>query len=67
MLSHYTPYRDTASPDAPNPRMYGCIGDVGETWFQRNGSVYQLSVAAADRELQDAWLRDIAEHLTFPN
>jgi hypothetical protein len=27
--------------------------------------VFQLSVSAPDRELQDAWLREIAEHLTF--
>jgi hypothetical protein len=41
------------------------LGDVGETWFARNGYLYELSVVAPDRELQDAWLRDIATHLTF--
>jgi hypothetical protein len=39
-------------------------GDVGETWFTRNGHVFQLSVVAPDRELQDAWLRDLTAHLS---
>jgi len=43
------------------------LGDVGETWFCKDGHVFQLSVSAPDRELQDAWVRDIAAHLTFPN
>lgn len=41
------------------------LGAVGETWFQRNGSLFQLSVLAPDRELQDAWLREMASTLTF--
>jgi len=41
------------------------LGDIGETWFRKDGHVYQLSVSAPDRELQDAWLRDIAATLTF--
>ena len=41
------------------------LGDVGEVWFTRNGSLYELSVVAPGRELQDAWLRDLAAHLTF--
>jgi hypothetical protein len=40
------------------------LGDVGETWFTRNGHVFQLSVVAPDRELQDAWLRDLTAHLS---
>jgi len=43
------------------------LGDVGETWFCKDGHVFQLSVSAPDRELQDAWVRDLAAHLTFPN
>lgn len=39
------------------------LGDVSETWFQRNGQVFQLSVVAPDRELQDAWLRNLTAHL----
>jgi hypothetical protein len=41
------------------------LGDVGETWFRRDGHIYQLSVTAPDRELQDAWLRELASTLTF--
>ena len=41
------------------------LGDVGETWFRRAGYLFQLSVVAPDRELQDAWLREIAANLTF--
>jgi protein gp37 len=43
------------------------LGDVAETWFRRNGHDFQLSVSAPDRELQDAWVRDIAANLTFPD
>jgi len=43
------------------------LGDVAETWFGRNGHVFQLSVSAPDRELQDAWVRDLAANLTFPD
>jgi hypothetical protein len=42
------------------------LGDVGETWFRRDGHLFQLSAVAPDRELQDAWVRDIAATLTFP-
>jgi hypothetical protein len=41
------------------------LGDVGETWFRRDGYIYQISVSAPGRELQDAWLREIALNLTF--
>jgi hypothetical protein len=41
------------------------LGEVGEIWFRRDGHVYQISVSAPDRELQDAWLREIASNLTF--
>lgn len=43
------------------------LGDVGETWFRKDGYLYQLSVIAPDRELQDAWIRDLAATLTFPD
>jgi hypothetical protein len=43
------------------------LGDVGETWFWRDGQVYQLSVSAPDRDLQDQWIRQIAATLTFPD
>jgi hypothetical protein len=43
------------------------LGDVGETWFRKDGQVFQLSVSAPDRELQDAWVRDLAATLTFPD
>jgi hypothetical protein len=43
------------------------LGEIGETWFRKEGHVYQLSVVAPDRELQDAWLREIAANLTFPS
>jgi len=42
------------------------LGDLGETWFRKDGHVFQLSVSAPDRAFQDAWLREIAEKLTFP-
>ena len=41
------------------------LGDVGETWFRREGYLFQLSVSAPDRELQDLWLREITARLTF--
>jgi hypothetical protein len=41
------------------------LGDLGETWFVRNGYLYELSVSAPARDLQDAWLREIAANLTF--
>jgi hypothetical protein len=41
------------------------LGDVGEAWFRRDGHVFQLSVSAPDRELQDAWVREIVANLTF--
>jgi len=41
------------------------LGDIGETWFRREGSLFQLSVSAPDRELQDLWLREITARLTF--
>ncbi len=41
------------------------LGDVGETWFRHGGYVFQLAVSAPDRELQDAWVREIANNLTF--
>jgi hypothetical protein len=41
------------------------LGEVGETWFRRNGYVYQLSVSAPNRAFQDAWLREITEKLRF--
>jgi protein gp37 len=41
------------------------LGDVGETWFRRGGHLFQLSVSAPDRELQDAWLREITMSMTF--
>ena len=41
------------------------LGDVGETWFRRDGYLFQLSVSAPDRELQDAWLREITMSMTF--
>jgi hypothetical protein len=44
---------------------YGCIGDVDETWFRKDGYMYQLSVLTPDRELQDAWMRELAAQLTF--
>jgi hypothetical protein len=43
------------------------LGDVGETWFRKDGHVFQLSVSAPDRELQDAWVREIANNLTLPD
>src|SRR5262245_56654643 len=43
------------------------LGDIGETWFQRDSHVFQLSVSALDRELQDVWLRVFAADLTFPD
>jgi hypothetical protein len=43
------------------------LGDVGETWLRRDGHIFQLSVIAPDRELQDAWLREIAANLTSLN
>jgi hypothetical protein len=43
------------------------LGDVAETWFGRNGHIFQLSVSAPDRELQDAWVRALAANLTFPD
>jgi hypothetical protein len=39
------------------------LGDIGETWFRRDGYLFQLSVSAPDRELQDAWVRDLAATL----
>ena len=43
------------------------LGDVGETWFRKDGHIFQLSVSAPDRQLQDAWVRNIAATLTFPD
>jgi hypothetical protein len=43
------------------------LGDVGETWFRRDGHVFQLSVSAPDRDLQDAWICELATTLTFPD
>ncbi len=43
------------------------LGDVGETWFRRDGHVFQLSVSAPDRDMQDFWIREITAHLTFPD
>ena len=43
------------------------LGGVGETWFRRDGHIFQLSVVAPDRELRDAWLRELAANLTFLN
>ena len=37
------------------------LGDVGETWFRKDGHLFQLSVSAPDRDLQDAWVRDLAD------
>jgi len=45
----------------------GCCERVGETWFSRDGHVFQLSVSAPDREMQDFWIREIANKLTFPD
>ena len=52
-------------PVATSDRSMPLLGDVGETWFRRDGHLFQLSVSAPDRELQDAWVRDIAATLTF--
>jgi hypothetical protein len=41
------------------------LGEVGEAWFRTDGHLFQPSVTAPDRELQDAWLREIASNLTF--
>lgn len=41
------------------------LGTIGETWFRRAGHLIQLSVVAPDRELQDAWVRELATTLTF--
>jgi hypothetical protein len=41
------------------------LGDVGETWFRRDGHLFQLSAVAPDRALQDAWIRAIATNFTF--
>ncbi len=43
------------------------LGDVGETWFSRDGHVFQLSVSAPDREIKNFWIREIAGDLTFPD
>jgi len=43
------------------------LGDVAETWFRRNGHIFQLSVSAPDRVLQGEGARDIAANLTFPD
>ena len=43
------------------------LGDVGETWFRKDGHLYQVSVSVPSRDLQDAWVRDIAATLTFPD
>jgi hypothetical protein len=43
------------------------LGGVGETWFRRDGHLYQLAVSAPDRDLQDAWVRDLATTLAFPD
>ena len=41
------------------------LGDISETWFRRNGHIFQLSVKVPDREEQDLWLREITAKLTF--
>jgi hypothetical protein len=41
------------------------LGDVGETWLRREGYLFQLSVIAPDRELRDAWVRELPNTLTF--
>jgi len=41
------------------------LGNVGETWVRKDKHVFQLSVSAPDRELQDTWVREIASTLTF--
>jgi hypothetical protein len=43
------------------------LGDVGETWFRRDGHVFQLAVSAPDRELEHAWMNEIANNLAFPD
>ena len=43
------------------------LGALSEIWYRMDGHVFQLSVSAPDRELQDAWVRDLAAHLTFPS
>jgi len=42
------------------------LGDIGETWFSRDGHIFQLSVSAPDHIFHDEWVRDIAANLTFP-
>jgi hypothetical protein len=42
------------------------LGDGGETWFRKDGHVFQLAVSAPDRELQHAWMNEIANNLAFP-
>ena len=42
------------------------LGDVGETWFRKDGHVFQLAVSAPDRALQHAWMNEINDHLTAP-
>ncbi len=39
----------------------------GETWFRHGGHFFQLAVSAPDRELQDAWMNQIANNLAFPD
>ena len=41
------------------------LGAVGETRSRRDGYLFQLSVSAPDRELQDLWLHEITAKLTF--
>ncbi len=43
------------------------LEDVGETWFRKDGRVYQLAVSAPDRELQHAWMNEINDYLTVPD
>jgi hypothetical protein len=56
------------SDDTPAVRFVShdpALGDVGETWFRKDGYLFQLSVVAPDRELQDAWVREITMSLMF--
>jgi hypothetical protein len=41
------------------------LGDVGETWFRKDGHLVELSVSEPDHELQDARLRELASTFTF--
>jgi hypothetical protein len=43
------------------------LGDIGETWFGRDGHISQLSVSAPDHIFHDEWVHDIAANLIFPD